>query len=214
MRRQPKQARGEERITTILQAAAQVFHEVGFDAATTNMIAQRAGTAIGTLYGFFPNKETIAICLNEQFCSDIRHLYEKVLTDELVQLSLAQLIDRIIDPLITYHQTHPGFQSLWLQAQDDPRLRTLEHDLDETLAQKTAGIFNKRYPQYDQASALLYSRVCMRTVQALTSLALRQPGVDLSIIAELKTMIRSYLQATLALNEENASKNPGNEVVK
>ena len=178
------------------------------------MIAQHAGTAIGTLYGFFPNKETIALRLNEQFCSDIRHLYEEVLTDQLVQLSLSQLIDCIIDPLIMYHQTHPGFQSLWLQAQNDPRLRTLEHDLNETLAQKTAGIFSKRYPQYGEASALLYSRICMRTVQALTSLALREPEVNLGIIAELKIIIRTYLQATLALNEENASKNPGNEIIK
>jgi AcrR family transcriptional regulator len=49
MRRQPKLTRGEERIAAILQAAALVFQEVGFDAATTNMIAQRANTAIGSL---------------------------------------------------------------------------------------------------------------------------------------------------------------------
>src|SRR5205823_1791446 len=42
MRRLPRQARGEQRIAAILQAAAQVFYEVGFDAATTDMVAQRA----------------------------------------------------------------------------------------------------------------------------------------------------------------------------
>ena len=54
-RRLPQQVRGEQRIAAILQAAAQVFYEVGFDAATTDMIAQRAHTAIGSLYDFFPN---------------------------------------------------------------------------------------------------------------------------------------------------------------
>ena len=88
MRRLPRQARGEQRIAAILQAAAQVFYEVGFDAATTDMIAQCAHTAIGSLYDFFPNKEAIAQRLSEQFCEDLRVLFDGILTDELVQVPL------------------------------------------------------------------------------------------------------------------------------
>jgi AcrR family transcriptional regulator len=207
MRRQPKQARGEERIATILQAAAQVFHEVGFDAATTNMIAQRAHTAIGSLYDFFPNKETIATRLSEQFCAEIGALFENVLTDELVHMPLTQLIDRILDPLVQYHQTHPGMLALWLKSQDDPRLSAMGQDLNETLAQKTARIFTRRYPQCDEASALRYSRICMQTVQALTVLAFKGSQVDLTVIAELKTMIRAYLREVLEPEEDHS----GNE---
>jgi len=194
MRRQPKQTRGEERIAAILEAAAHVFQEVGFDAATTNMIAKRAHTAIGSLYDFFPNKETIARRLNEQFCEDMGSLFEGVLTEELVQVSLPLLIDRILDPLVEYRQTHPGFQPLWLKSQDDPRLSTMIRDLDETLAQKTAWVFMKRYPWCDKASALLYSRICMRTVQALMVLAFNGPQMNHQVIVELKTMLHAYLQ--------------------
>src|SRR5260370_16782796 len=129
MRRLPQQARGEQRIVTMLQGGAQVFYEVGFDAATTDMIAQRAQTAIGSLYDFFPNKEAIAQRLCEQFCEDLRVLFEGILTDELVQVPLLQLIDDILDPLVQYHQTHPGFQPLWLPSQCDPRLFPLHHHL-------------------------------------------------------------------------------------
>src|SRR5260221_1400688 len=98
MRRLPRQARGEQRIAAILQAAAQVFYEVGFDAATTDMIAQRAHTAIGSVYDFFPNKEANAQRLFEQFCQEFRVLFDRILTDELVQLPLSQFIDDIPDP--------------------------------------------------------------------------------------------------------------------
>src|SRR5437763_16555307 len=81
MRRLPRQARGEQRIAAILHAGAQVFYEVGFDAATTDMIAQRANTAIGSLYDFFPNKQAIAQRLSGQFCEDLRALFEGLLTD-------------------------------------------------------------------------------------------------------------------------------------
>src|SRR6202011_217970 len=116
MRRQPQQARGEERLAAILQAAAEVFDEVGFDAATTNMIARRANTAIGSLYDFFPNKETIAKRMGEQFIVDMQALYDGVLTGDLVKLSLPEVIDRILDPLVQYHRTHPAFLALWLKS--------------------------------------------------------------------------------------------------
>jgi AcrR family transcriptional regulator len=205
MRRLPKQARGEERIAAILQAAALVFHEVGFDAATTNMIARRANTAIGSLYDFFPNKETIARRLSEQFCEDLRILFDGILTDELVHLSLSQLIDCILDPLVRYHQTHPGMQTLWLKSQDGSRLSAVKQDLLETLAHKTASIFIMRYPQCDEVSALRYSRICMQTVQALMTLAIDGAHqVDEEVIADLKTMICAYLQATLGPEEHHS----------
>jgi AcrR family transcriptional regulator len=195
MRRLPRQVRGEQRIAAILQAAAQVFYEVGFDAATTDMIAQRAHTAIGSLYGFFPNKEAIAQRLSEQFCDDLHVLFEGILTDELVQVPLSQLIDDILDPLVQYHQTHPGFQALWLKSQGDPRLARMHQDLTEVLTRKTASIFARRYHQCDEASALRYSQICIRTVQALLPLAGDGSAIDSQVIVELKTMIRAYLQA-------------------
>src|SRR5258708_7167562 len=198
MRRLPKQGRGEERIGAMLHAARLVFDEVGFDDATTNMIAPRANTAIGSLYDFFPNKESIARRLSEQFCEDLRVLFDGILTDKLVHLSLPQLIDCIIDPLVRYHQTHPGMRALWLKSQDDSRLSAIKQDLSETLARKTASIFIMRYPHCDEASALRYSRICMQTVQALTTLAIDGAQVDSEVIADLKIMIRAYLQAVLS----------------
>lgn len=195
MRRLPQQARGEQRIAAILQAAAQVFYEVGFDAATTDMIAKQAQTAIGSLYGFFPNKEAIAQRLCEQFCEDLRVLFEGILTDELVQMPLSQFIDDVLDPLVQYHQTHPGFQGLWLKSQGDPRLARMHQDLTEVLSRKMAWIFALRYPKSDEACALSSSQICIRTVQALLPLAGDGPALNDQIIVELKTMIRAYLQA-------------------
>ena len=59
LRRQPKQQRGKERVEKILDAAAAVFDEVGYSEATTHLIAAKAGTAIGSLYQFFPDKAAI-----------------------------------------------------------------------------------------------------------------------------------------------------------
>jgi AcrR family transcriptional regulator len=202
MRRVPRQARGERRIATILQAAAQVFYEVGFDAATTDLIAQRAQTAIGSLYDFFPNKEAIAQRLSEQYCDDLRALVAGALTDELARVPLPQLIDAIVDPLVEYHEAHPGFQALWLQSQRDPRLAPIHRELTATLTGRTAALFAGRYPEADAAATLRASAVCIATTRALLTLAGDGPGLDRQIIAELKTMIRAYLQAVFGSESE------------
>ncbi len=139
---------------------------------------------------------------SEQFCEDLRVLFEGILTDELVQVPLSQLIDDILDPLVQYHQTHPGFQALWLKSGGDPRLFALHQDLTEVLIRKTAWVFARRYPKLDEASALRSSQICIRTVQALLPLAGYGPAIDSQIIVELKTMIRAYLQAVVGSESE------------
>jgi AcrR family transcriptional regulator len=61
--RAPKRARGKQRVAELLQAASAVFAEKGYEAATMTEIAGRAGAPIGSLYQFFPVKETLADAL-------------------------------------------------------------------------------------------------------------------------------------------------------
>jgi hypothetical protein len=59
LRRQPQQQRGKQRVEKILIAAAEVFAEAGFAAATIQQIADRSNTAVGSIYQFFPDKLAI-----------------------------------------------------------------------------------------------------------------------------------------------------------
>lgn len=59
MRRTPTQARSKAMIGAILTAATELLLEVGYDKASTNRIASRAGVSIGSLYDYFPGKEAV-----------------------------------------------------------------------------------------------------------------------------------------------------------
>src|SRR5258708_25976403 len=106
VRRVPKQTRGEQRLTAILDAAAHVFQDYGYDGATTTLIAQRAHTAIGSLYDFFPNKDAIARTLVERFIPALQALYASILPEEFARLPLAAMHDRIIHPFCASQQAH------------------------------------------------------------------------------------------------------------
>jgi len=51
--------RTDEKRNAILDAATQVFREVGFERASMASIAQRVGGSKTTLYGYFPSKEEL-----------------------------------------------------------------------------------------------------------------------------------------------------------
>jgi AcrR family transcriptional regulator len=55
----PRQARAKATYASILDSAARLLVSRGYGAMTTNHVAALAGVAIGSLYEYFPDKETI-----------------------------------------------------------------------------------------------------------------------------------------------------------
>ena len=52
-RKTPKQERSRFMVTSILDATARVLVEMGFSRTSTNLVAERAGVSIGSLYQYF-----------------------------------------------------------------------------------------------------------------------------------------------------------------
>lgn len=59
LRRMPKQKRAMEKYHAILDAAIVVLAREGYDGTNTSNIAKESGVAVGSLYEYFPNKESI-----------------------------------------------------------------------------------------------------------------------------------------------------------
>lgn len=64
-RKHPVQARSRRTVDDILEGAARVFRREGWQ-ATTNRIAEVAGVGVGSLYEYFPNKESLLLALAER----------------------------------------------------------------------------------------------------------------------------------------------------
>ena len=61
LRKKPKQMRSKLMFDNILVASTRVLEEVSFEKFTTNRVAEAAGISIGSLYQYFPNKQSILI---------------------------------------------------------------------------------------------------------------------------------------------------------
>lgn len=58
-RKRPAQQRSKAMVDAIVEAAARILESAGLDALTTNAVAMRAGVSIGSLYQYYPGRESI-----------------------------------------------------------------------------------------------------------------------------------------------------------
>lgn len=199
LRRIPRQERGEQRITRILDAAARVFDEVGYEAATTTIIAARAETAIGSLYQFFPNKEAIVQGLLDRYRSHLRDIFTQVLTSELPLLPLPLLLDRLIDPLVEFELGQHGFKALFVHVPHSASLTSGAKTLTDEVVQRISEIFIARLPDFDPVLALRYSQITIQIVKAFLGLAISSSLSRAEVISELKTVLLAYLGPIVGL---------------
>jgi AcrR family transcriptional regulator len=59
LRREPVQERAVVRVEEILEAARQVVARVGADRLTMNLVAERAGAGLGTVYLYFRDRAAV-----------------------------------------------------------------------------------------------------------------------------------------------------------
>lgn len=64
-RKTPKQERSSQLVDAILQAAIRVLEREGAARFTTIRVAEQAGVSVGSLYQYFPNKESILFRLQQ-----------------------------------------------------------------------------------------------------------------------------------------------------
>ncbi len=62
-RKAPRQARSAATVEIILEASARILEAGGLAAFTTNLVAEKAGISIGSLYQYFPGKEALMVAL-------------------------------------------------------------------------------------------------------------------------------------------------------
>jgi AcrR family transcriptional regulator len=105
-RKLPKQSRSRVTVEAILEATTHILVEEGYDKANTNRIAERAGISIGSLYQYFPNKESLMTALMEQHAQEMVELVETKL-DQLFDSPLEIAIPEIITAVVAAHAINP-----------------------------------------------------------------------------------------------------------
>lgn len=190
-----RRARGERRIEQTLDAAAQVFAEAGYDAATTNAIAARAGMSPGSLYQFFPNKEAIAEALAARYIDQLRLTQEMAFGADLAQMPLAELLNRVVDPFVSFNLANPAFQVLFNAPGLPRRLATATSQLHDAVRERVDAMIALRAPALPAGQRARSAEVSVQIFRALLPLVMSAASADEQqmVITELKKVLAGYL---------------------
>lgn len=194
-----RQARGERRIEQIVAAAAEVFAAAGYEAATTNAIAARAGISPGSLYQFFANKDQIARALAERYVDELgaaqAAAFEMI---DLARAPLAGMIEAVIGPLVEFNLANQGFKALFARADMPPTLTEAVAPLHAALLGRVVGLLSLRAPELPAAVVERAAVVSIQIVRAMMPLIVAADGAERdALVGELRAALHGYLAPML-----------------
>ncbi|NJK56783.1 MAG: TetR/AcrR family transcriptional regulator [Pleurocapsa sp. SU_5_0] len=195
LRRQPQQKRSQERVERILDAAAIVFDEVGFEAATTHAIASRAKTAVGSLYQFFPDKLAIFNALELRHVERVHIMWDKLFRPEIIQLPFADFIHALVTQVGQLFE-QPTSRIVFIQFFVSPTIfRNIDSSFTQEAIKFMAQLLKARNPQLPVQRSLILAEICVNATNALILLALRSNQTHYQeITTEIEALLRAYLR--------------------
>jgi AcrR family transcriptional regulator len=179
-------------VARLLHAADLVIGEAGYESATMCAIAERAGSSVGSLYQFFPNKDAVVDALRAQYAEEYAKFWRQF-TPQAAALTSDQLAVRLIQFPLKFAANHPAFLPLLdIQTAHSPLRRQMIHD-------RIAAVLRARQPKLAEVKAQRIAAVVHQMLKALLTLYARTgPRERAAIIGEFKTVLSGYLETRLS----------------
>jgi AcrR family transcriptional regulator len=190
-RSEPQQTRSRDKLDRILAAAAGLLAELAYQEVSTRLIAERAGVSVGSLYRYFPDRDSIAEALLAGWLEDLMNTFRQ--SDPPSQAG--SFVEQAIDTYAEVFRRVPGFRQVFYAAPRSRELERQQRKSDDDLADLLYDVLTARYglPADGLAVRCL---VAVRVADHLVGLAFRdEPDGDHRLLGEAKTMICRYLGA-------------------
>jgi AcrR family transcriptional regulator len=113
IRNEPMQARSTARLAALLDAAAAVVAEIGYERLTTAMVAEGAGASIGPVSRYFPDRIAVLQSLAARNAARVTEQLVAAVNDAK-HANWAQALEAAFDVYVDFFRTETGFASLRL----------------------------------------------------------------------------------------------------
>ncbi len=164
---QPKQKRSRQRVEAILNAASELFAEVGYESATIIEIAARSNTAVGSLYQFFANKEAILQAIVQRYVASATEVFANIPVEAYPDITLEQSVKSILVPLKAFIRDNRDFQVIFATQHGPAFLEQTIRAMDEDFLARNDRALAQARPGLSYAERRKLSLVCMVIMKAM-----------------------------------------------
>lgn len=193
IRTEPIQQRSAARLSALLDAAAAVVDEVGFDRITTAMVAERAGASIGTVYRYYPDRVAVLEGLRERAVLRFRQRVAETLKDTQPS-TWWDAVDCGVTAFVELYRTEPGFRILHFADRERAETRAAGEPDVGFFAQQLAGVLTEDFGLVGGPDLTFRLEVAVEMADALLSRAfVWNAQGDERFIEECRRIMREYL---------------------
>jgi len=194
-RRVPSQDRSKKRALRILDAAAGVFAEAGYEAATTEAIAKAAGTSIVSVYQFFPNKHAIFDAIARRHLERARALFDEFVGPRALELPWDELLGHAIDAFARMDRDDAAFRAVWTNWDVAGQFLVAGQAMNREFARRIEAVLAAKAKNLGKARRPLVATVIVETITAMLFYAVRKDAVaGDAVIEETKVLLVRYLR--------------------
>ncbi len=193
IRNEPVQARSTARLATLLDSAAAVIDEIGYERLTTAMVAERAGASIGTVYRYFPDR--IAV-LQSLAARNTERLMGRVSAELAAgrHPSATDAVVAVLDAMAELSRTEPGYRSVRAGDVLDLLPPQTEATANAMMADAVSDALVAGYGVADTAEVRLAVGTAVEIADALVARGFaRSAEGDTTLLAEAERAVRAVL---------------------
>ncbi len=178
----------------ILDAAAELFADEGFENTTMEAIASRAGTSIGSVYQFFEKKQDVFVALAHQVLQEVRVLAAQLTGAGAMQMAWPELIDASVDAFVALGRAHPGLRAINANLQLYGLFEEADEAQSRELIAQAARVLPTHIPTLSEHEARRVATMIITTINAALFFTRRSTDEEAAeLLADSKRMLRAYV---------------------
>lgn len=192
-RRIPRQQRSQITIDRIMDVAAEILEEQGFDKLNTNLICSRAGLSPPALYRYFPNKYAVLKALGERLMRAQNDALYATLDDIGARPTATQIALQLRKQYdVTIAQKGGPWVMRALNA--TPQLTDVSQASHQEMVARLVAVQLQNNPKADQKIIKRRSRIIVETGYAALEMLFDNPHMDVDAsLADVGLMLSALL---------------------
>ena len=196
-RKSPRQARSQATVEAILDAAARVLVDRGYAATNTNLVAERAGVSVGSLYQYFPNKDALITALHSRHSLQVNEVIDRAF-ERCAEMNFDDALTTLIEGLVESHRLEAGLHRV-LETQLAGHEDLDDHaKTDAAISERIVALMMRYGDDIHVTNPKLAAFTLMHSLHALVHAVVLDRPNGLSLKAatrEIVRLARAYLQA-------------------
>ncbi len=174
----------------LVQAAARIFEQEGYEKTSVNRIAEVAGVSVGSLYQYFPTKEALAFAVAQNLSDEMLAVFQDGLQDDAM-LPFHDAVRAVVVRTVRAFRVNPRLREVIVQELPESVIGSSE--FDAWFAEALAAYFELHKDKVRPRDTKLAIALLMAAVEAAAKVASLRGDPEQAVVDELTHMVLGYV---------------------